>query len=146
MRAVRWRGKPVGAALCRWWVVICLASCSALVIGAGLAPELVSQEDTPRSQIEQMLERRGGKHLVLVRYTEAHDYHEPWIYNAADIDRSPVVWAREADPTRRGELLRYYSDREVWLVNADEEEPHPTACPRGLEIGGQPHIPGCSFP
>jgi hypothetical protein len=27
-------------------------------------------------------------------------------------------------PACNAELLRYYSDRDVWLVNADEEEPH----------------------
>lgn len=124
MRMVRWRGRRVGASMFRWFVISGAASCSLLIMGAALAPDSVADVDTPRGQIEQSLEQRGGKHLVLVRYTKVHDYHAPWIYNAADIDRSPVVWAREMGPVCDAELLRYYSDRDVWLVNADEEEPH----------------------
>ena len=124
MRMVRWRGRCVGASMFRWFVITGTASSALLVLGAALAPDSVADVDTPRGQIEQILEQRGGKHLVLVRYTKVHDYHAPWIYNAADIDRSPIVWAREMSAACNAELLRYYSDRDVWLVNADEEDPH----------------------
>ncbi len=141
MRVVRWRGRRVGAALFRGWVAIGVASASLLAAGAALAPELVSEQDTPRSQIEQTLEQRGGKHLVLVHYTAAHDYHDQWIYNSADIDRSRVIWARELGPARTAQLLCYYPDREVWLVNADEEEPRLIRYPRTASM-----IQRSSFP
>jgi hypothetical protein len=39
------------------------------------------------------------------------------VYNAADIDASPVVWAREmADNSA---LLKYFSARRIWLLEAD---------------------------
>jgi hypothetical protein len=121
MRAARWRG----ASLFRWWMIAGAFSGVVLVIGAALAPDLVVQADPPRARIERELEQRGGKHLVLVRYTTDHNYHHPWIYNAADIDKSPVVWARAADPSNLAPLLRYYRDRKVWLVTvgADDDPP-----------------------
>ena len=129
MRALQWRGRRLGAALFRWWVVAGSASCFLLTLGGSLAPELIVQEETPRSQIERTLEQRGGKHLVLVRYTAAHNFHEPWIYNAADIDRSRVIWARDSGAADTAPLLRYYRNRQVWLVNADDEDPYPIPYP-----------------
>ena len=139
MRAVEWRGKPVGAALFRWSMVIGAASCALLVIGSGLYPDIIIETDHPRSQIERALEARGGKHLVLVRYTPAHDHEDPWVYNAANIDRAAVVWAREPSSGGGTDLLRYYSDREVWLVNADEEKPRLVAV-RARLSREQPYI------
>jgi hypothetical protein len=123
MRVFRWRGKPFGAALFRWWALGTVAYCLLLALGSVLAPDQVVEEDSPRARIERELRQRGGKHVVLVRYTESHNYHEPWIYNAADIDRSPVVWAREFDRAQLAPLLHYYAGRCVWLVNADDDTP-----------------------
>jgi hypothetical protein len=75
-----------------------------------------------RYQLQQRLERIGGKHLVLVRYT-GHDrepnIHSEWVYNAADIDDSQIVWAREPDQAARGELLNYFPGRQVWIADPD---------------------------
>ena len=139
MRTFRWRGMRAGAALFRWSMLIGAASCSLLAVGAALSPDIVLAVDTPRSHLEQTLRQRGGKHLVLVRYTAAHDHEDPWISNAADIDRAPVIWAREPEPGGGGDLLRYYSDRQVWLVNADEPNPHLTPF-RAAASGEQPYI------
>ena len=73
--------------------------------------------------MEQELLKRGGKHLVLVRYTPLHSIHRPWIYNSADVDRSSIVWAREMDEASLLPLLRYYADRQVWIVNPDAQNP-----------------------
>jgi hypothetical protein len=42
-----------------------------------------------------------------------------WVYNAADIDAAKVVWAREMSPDRNRELMTYFSNRKVWLVEPD---------------------------
>lgn len=34
-----------------------------------------------------------------------------WVYNAAEMDRSKVLWAREMDPADNAALLEYYRDR-----------------------------------
>ena len=76
-----------------------------------------------RAELERRLEAEGGKHLVLVRYTDHNQtpaIHHEWVYNGADIDNSQIVWARESDEERNRQLLEYFKDRHVWLVNPDE--------------------------
>lgn len=72
-----------------------------------------------RASIEQWLEARSGKELVLVRYAPGHNPNQEWVYNGADLDGGKVVWARAMDPESDAELVRYYSDREAWIVDAD---------------------------
>jgi uncharacterized protein (TIGR03437 family) len=124
LRTLRWPHKRFGAALFRWSLVTAgVASCSLMVLGGMLCPACVSKAGTARSRIGEELKQRGGKHLVLVRYSPTHNFHNPWIYNSAVIDESPVIWARELDPAGVTELLRRYPDREAWLVNADDPNP-----------------------
>jgi len=61
----------------------------------------------------------GGQHLVIVHYGPGHDIHAEYVYNAADIDASPVVWARDMGPEKNAELVRYFSSRKVWWLNID---------------------------
>jgi hypothetical protein len=48
---------------------------------------------------------------------------DEWVYNAADIDSSKVIWAREMDAANNLDLIRYYKDRQVWLVQPDAQPP-----------------------
>jgi hypothetical protein len=41
------------------------------------------------------------------------------VYNEADIDGSKVIWAQEMDAAANLELIHYYRDRKVWLVQPD---------------------------
>jgi hypothetical protein len=77
-----------------------------------------------RRALIQRLQREGGRQLVLVRYTPEHDVLDEWVFNHADIDASEIVWARDMGEARNRELLHYYKDRRVWLLEpdvADEE-------------------------
>ena len=74
-----------------------------------------------RARLEERLEDSGRKHLVLVRYAPEHVVDYEWVHNRAAIDESPVVWAHGAEPNGLEELLRYYADRQVWLLEADQE-------------------------
>lgn len=83
---------------------------------------LVEPPGTPlrqKPEIEDALKRAGGPQLVIVRYSAYHKLSEEWVYNAADIDAAPVVWARDMGDERNRELIRYYPDRRVWLLEAD---------------------------
>jgi hypothetical protein len=46
---------------------------------------------------------------------------DEWVYNAADIDRSKVVWARDMDEAENLQLMDYYKDRTAWLVQPDTQ-------------------------
>ncbi len=69
------------------------------------------------------LEEQPGKHLVLVGYSPMHHPHEEWVYNAADLDGSRVLWAHSMSPTENAELLEYFGDRQVWRLAADLPKP-----------------------
>jgi hypothetical protein len=115
--------------LFRWWLAAAAVSCVSLMLGSALAPDLVVRAGTPRSRIETELRNRRGKHLVLVHYTDAHNYHHPWIYNAADIDRAPVVWARDLGGEQIAPLLEYFRDRKVWEVSVGDDDDEPELQP-----------------
>ncbi len=72
-----------------------------------------------RAQVESELENLPGKQLVIVRYSADHSTFDDWVYNTADIDNSKVIWAREMSDAENLELIRYYKDRNVWLVQPD---------------------------
>ena len=82
-----------------------------------------------RAQIEASLGGSGAKHLVMVRYAPGHLLGQEWIYNAADIDAAPVVWAEDMDTAANTRLFDYYKDRQVWLLEPDRKDPWPTPYP-----------------
>jgi len=130
-------GQPVGSTMLRLTVTLCFVMAAfdlwatPLHLGVAHSPgvswtcECVNspQPGAERANIQAKLERLPGKHLVLVRYGSHHDAGQEWVYNSADIDGSKVIWAREMDPSnnsdRNTELIRYYKDRQVWLVQPD---------------------------
>ncbi|MCH2170101.1 hypothetical protein MK489_04920 [Myxococcota bacterium] len=77
------------------------------------------QSIVARADILRDLQAQGGRHLVLVRYAHDHNPHFEWVYNAANIDSAPVIWARDSGTARNGELLQYFEERNVWLIQPD---------------------------
>lgn len=77
---------------------------------------------TGRADLVSKLAKAGGQHLVFVRYDPHHDPHREWVYNAADIDAAPIVWAREIDPAADAQLIRQFPGRSIWLAHADRNE------------------------
>jgi hypothetical protein len=74
-----------------------------------------------RARLEEQLRLRPGLDLVVVRYERGHDVHEEWVYNGADIDASPVVWAREMDEARNRRLFDHFEGRLIWLLVVGKE-------------------------
>jgi hypothetical protein len=74
-----------------------------------------------RARVEARLEQLPGSQLAIVRYSPVHEPMDEWVYNAADIDSSKVIWAREMDAANNLDLIRYYKDRQVWLVQPDAQ-------------------------
>jgi hypothetical protein len=115
-------GYAVGRTLVTLWLAGCL-----ILPACSLFPELHKPRRawaTARADAERRFREEGGRHLVIVRYGVGHSVHEDWVYNGADIDGSPVVWAREMGPEGRARLLAYFTDRTVWLMEEDGSGPH----------------------
>jgi hypothetical protein len=79
---------------------------------------------------------KPGLHLVIVRYREEHDPRDEWVYNGAEIDQAKVVWARDMGPEKNLELIHYFKDRKVWLVEPDVLTP--SLSPYTGEAGNAP--------
>ncbi|HSS96156.1 MAG TPA: hypothetical protein VLK33_03970, partial [Terriglobales bacterium] len=123
-----WRTWPAGRIVIQAIPIILLAGVFVRI--AAVAAHKPSEGKWPRGNIDRAavthhLENTPGKHLVLVRYTSNHSLDLEWVYNAADIDSSPVVWARDMGEQANSELLRYFHDREVWTILIDDQ-PNPS--------------------
>jgi hypothetical protein len=53
----------------------------------------------------------GRKYLIFVRPGEGYYVHNEWVYNGADIDAQPVVWARDMGPAEDQKLIDDYRQR-----------------------------------
>ncbi len=104
----------------------------AAVMVAGLADplkRLVGREAaetswfTQRQRLERRLATQGGRHLVVVDYGPSHDPNNEWVYNRAQIDAAPVVWARSLGTVQDARLLEYFSDRVVWALHVRDDGP-----------------------
>ena len=73
---------------------------------------------------------------MIVRYTPTHSVHDEWVYNAADIDRAKIVWARAIPGVDLHPLLEYFHDRKVWIVEPDTHPIRMRPYQAGLPDGG----------
>jgi hypothetical protein len=70
----------------------------------------------------------GAKQIVFVRYhLRGTDTFADWVYNPADIDKAPVVWAQDMGTVENQKLLAYYPDRRAWLFEPNESPPRMSA-------------------
>jgi hypothetical protein len=73
-----------------------------------------------RQGIINNLQKTNKKHLIIVRYGQAHNFLDEWVYNEADIDHASVVWAHEMQNVQDQELIEYFKDRQAWLLDIKE--------------------------
>lgn len=134
LRVWKPEGQPVGVPLVRLIVLLCVALAAVRAFAVPLrlplsvwpakwAPQWYGSGGggVERAKIEAKLERMPGKQLVLVRYAPDHDSLEQWVYNTANIDDSKVIWAWDMGETENRELIDYYKDRTVWVVQPDTQ-------------------------
>jgi hypothetical protein len=128
-------GQPVGLAMARLTVTFCFVLAGLRLYAGPLHLRLAEWPasewnckwygpghfGTERAHIEAGLEQLSGKQLVIVRYSPEHDPMDEWVYNTADIDGSKVIWARGMDAANDLDLIHYYRDRNVWLVQPDKQ-------------------------
>jgi hypothetical protein len=129
-----WRpgGQAVGAFLVRAIPVMCLSLFLIQAAWKSASPT----PDLPKVQVQHFLEGQPGRQLAIVRYHSGHDIFREWVYNAADIDSSQVIWARDMSNAENRELLDYYKDRQAWLVEPDQTPPKVSPYPAGASDRG----------
>jgi hypothetical protein len=123
-----WRRRQgrTGQALVRAVPALCVAMIL-LRIGAVLTQTAIEppwpRGNLDRAHIVQELNHMPGQHLVFVRYGPDHNVDHEYVYNASNIDASKIVWAQDMGPLNQ-ELMQYFRNRTVWLVEGDAYPPH----------------------
>lgn len=142
LRVWRWDDQPAGAFLARILPLVCVGALAIRLIAPGLGLPLTetkvwwirlgpSERGLERTRLLARLEAMQGQHLVVVRYGSEHDPRTQmeWVYNAADIDRAKVIWAREMGGAATARLLEHYGTRRIWLIEPDRQpvelQPYP---------------------
>ena len=132
VRTMRAFERPIGAALFRAAILL-LAIDVALGVTHGVCDPLTwaCKGDPSRAAIAEKLSNTPGKHLVIVRYPEGYNVHDDWVFNGAEIDSAKLLWARETNPQQNQKLLDYFKDRQIWLIEPEEDNteliPYPLA-------------------
>jgi hypothetical protein len=72
-----------------------------------------------RSNIENDLGGKG-RHLILVQYAPNHPAAAEWVYNKADINQSPMVWARSMGWEKDQRLIQFFKERKAWILRPDQ--------------------------
>lgn len=120
LRTMKWKARPVGAALSRAIVILLVLETGINVARHACDPLWwTCTGDPSRVAVLKQLEATAGKHLIVVRYSDDHNIHDEWVYNGADIDGSKVIWARELTQEQNEKLFAYFKDRQIWLVEPD---------------------------
>ncbi len=136
MRHLRlWKpgGQAIGLTLQRSVVTICVLMAALRVVAEPLHFALPLWPTTEaaewfgfssfsgmeRAKTEAALKQMPGKQLAIVRYVPSHNPQVEWVYNAADLDHAKIVWAWDMDNAANQNLIDYYKDRTVWLVEPD---------------------------
>ena len=72
-----------------------------------------------RAKLVKRLQESPGPDLVLVNAPNFESVHQELVYNAADIDASEIVWARDMTDEENAEIMGYYPGRTVWRLRVD---------------------------
>jgi hypothetical protein len=142
LKASDWRGKRSGVLIVRAIPLICvvMVPVHVLMLRASAHSDSLQSAGQQRAQLLSRLSALPARQLVLVRYKPNHELlNAEWVYNEADIDASKVVWARDMGPAQNDELIRYFKNRQMWLLEADEKPAKLIVYPVARD-GGDDHI------
>jgi hypothetical protein len=78
---------------------------------------------SPRMIATKLVTERGGRSLIFVQYSTNHiDKSDECVFNGANMDASPIVWAHDMGRQKNRELVNYYrGSRTVWLYQPDKD-------------------------
>ena len=102
-----------------------------LTLTLSVVSDYVQPSRAFRKPVIATFEHEQGSHLVIVRYKKNHNFAgRDWVYNEPDIDASDIVWARDMGGAKNEELVGYFENRQVWLLEADSDPPKLVCYPR----------------
>lgn len=109
------RGGRAGTAVLALLLAVQVATAAWQISGLITRPPVAG---VPRGMaIADLLSRpAAGGHLVFVRYAAGPQTILEWVYNSAEIDRQPIVWARDLGEPKNAELRRAHPARTPWLL------------------------------
>jgi len=105
----------------------------------GASPEL---ETICRWLADRYIRQQPGNHVVMFRdevdnkdetgqalsgsillrhLLTRHNVHEEWVYNGANLEDAPVIWARDLGEKKDRALLEHYKGRKAWILNPDRD-------------------------
>ena len=119
---VRWRNRNLGRTAAQLVGLF-------LVLSFGMQGAILfvvrDNRATEWHRVRQATERRlasSGDHLILVEYGPRHLPDWEWVYNRADIDGSPIVWARSLGEPQDAALREYFATRTQWRLYVDDDK------------------------
>jgi hypothetical protein len=123
LRQWKYHGREVGRFLVNAMPVAVFVLMIASEAEAIVTRRTPDQTQAANAQIAQkasieheLLKKQPGQHVIFVSYAGLPSPHEEWVYNPANIDAAPVIWALDLGPTENEELRRYYAGRSFWRV------------------------------
>lgn len=121
VRMYRWKGKPLGRYLICFCVMnTCWFLCMLHLVLPAYFP---AGWNAQKQKITNLLLTQGGKHLVFMEYGPNHNTGEEWVYNGADLQSQPILWARSMNAEANHQLIKNYPGRQVWLIRIDNTKP-----------------------
>jgi hypothetical protein len=139
LNRLRVRDIHVGSEIVRVLVLLCVAEFAVwyglhLFESPAMYPILkyetwdsVTHVSQRRAEVRKQLAAIPGQLLVFVHYSPHHIYQNEWVWNAADIDASRIVYARDLGSTENEKLIRYFPNRKLLLLEPDEFPPRISA-------------------
>jgi len=127
LRQWKYHGREVGRFLVSAMpvaVLVVTVASEAQGIATHRTADQLQAKNAPKESVQQeLLQKQPGHHVIFVRYTGLPSPHLEWIYNPADIDGAPVIWALDMGQIENKRLLRYYAGRSFWLLKPNESKP-----------------------
>jgi hypothetical protein len=116
------QGRHFGQSLIRGIPVLAAAMIllRVVAIAAHVQIEPAWYGENRHAELASELNRKPGPQLVLIHYGPHADHGRDWVYNAADIDESKIVWANDMGDVQNRELVNYFRGRTVWRVSLDD--------------------------
>jgi len=112
-----WRKPQFGRRLMSTIVIGSIAGIAMCVARPlNLVPKLIRQQQV----VEMKAPLHTGRHLVFVGYAPLHEFYVDYVYNPANLQDSRIIWARYFGPDKDLPVAKYFTGRQVWVLDADK--------------------------